>query len=199
MRVLVLSPYAADITRPIEATGDAVMIGQDLPSEIDADFVVSYGLRQIIKPPLLDRMRGRMVNIHIAMLPWNRGADPNFWSWIEGTPKGVSIHHIDAGIDTGLILAQRAVSFGAGETLATSYAKLKRAAAELFAESWPAIRAGKIGAPQPAGGTFHRARERELIWAAFPLGYDTPVEDLERYGATVQLNAAYLARLAREL
>jgi len=36
-------------------------------------------------------------------------ADPNVWSFIEKTPKGVSIHYLDAGIDTGDIIAQKLV------------------------------------------------------------------------------------------
>lgn len=50
------------------------------------------------------------MNLHISYLPWNKGADPNFWSCIDGTPAGVTLHHIDAGVDTGDIIAQALMS-----------------------------------------------------------------------------------------
>ena len=43
----------------------------------------------------------------MSYLPWNRGADPNFWSILEDTPKGVTIHIMDESIDTGDILYQK--------------------------------------------------------------------------------------------
>ncbi|MCL0081308.1 hypothetical protein M1N64_03665 [Peptococcaceae bacterium] len=49
----------------------------------------------------MDKFQGRAINLHISFLPWNRGADPNFWSFIENAPVGVSIHYLDEGIDTG--------------------------------------------------------------------------------------------------
>ena len=56
---------------------------------------------------MLDRLPDRVVNLHIAYLPYNRGADPNLWSVLEDTPAGVSIHYVDEGVDTGDIIAQR--------------------------------------------------------------------------------------------
>ena len=50
-------------------------------------------------------------HIHISYLPYNRGAHPNFWSFIENTPSGVSIHQIDKGIDTGNILFRKKIYF----------------------------------------------------------------------------------------
>jgi len=40
-------------------------------------------------------------------LPYNKGSHPNFWSFIENSPKGVSIHEIDEGIDTGKLIASK--------------------------------------------------------------------------------------------
>ena len=38
--------------------------------------------------------------MHISYLPFNRGAHPNYWSFKDNSPKGVTIHFIDNGIDT---------------------------------------------------------------------------------------------------
>ena len=46
----------------------------------------------------------------MSYLPFNRGAHPNFWSFIENTPAGVSIHKIDKGIDTGNIIVRKRIN-----------------------------------------------------------------------------------------
>ena len=59
---------------------------------------------------MLDQINYRAINLHISYLPWNRGADPNLWSAV-GMPKGVTIHYINDGFDTGDILFQKAILF----------------------------------------------------------------------------------------
>lgn len=71
------------------------------------DFIVSYGYRYIVSGEILRHFPKRAVNLHISLLPYNKGADPNFWSFVEDTPKGVSIHYMDSGLDTGEIIAQK--------------------------------------------------------------------------------------------
>ena len=143
------------------------------------DFLVSYGYRHILKKDVLDKFPNRAINIHISLLPWNRGADPNLWSFLENTPKGVTIHYIDFGIDTGDILVQQEVDFSAEETLRTSYDKLSRVAQELFKRYWVEIRDGRIKPkPQPRGGSYHRLQERTQYEYLLTKGWDTPVNQL---------------------
>ena len=126
------------------------------------DFLISHGYRHILKQDVLAHFaKGRAINLHISYLPWNRGADPNLWSFIEDTPKGVTIHCIDAGIDTGDILLQKKVHLGKEHTLASSYARLQGAIVELFTENWPALKAGSISPkPQTDGGSLHRLSDK---------------------------------------
>ena len=105
------------------------------------DFVVSYNYRHIIQPDVLEILANRVINLHISYLPWNRGADPNFWSWLDNTPKGVTIHYIDKGLDTGDIIAQREVKLTEG-TLKTTYETLHGEIQKLFKEYWPIIKNG---------------------------------------------------------
>lgn len=199
MRVLLLSPYPELIEQPIRAAGDDLRISNDPPAAIDfaTDLVVSFGYRHILKEPILSAVP--IVNLHVSYLPWNRGADPNFWSWFDATPKGVTIHHIDAGVDTGDILAQRAVVFGDNETLATSYDKLRAAAIALFADSWPLIRTGKLPRQkQPQAGSSHRLKDKEPWWSRLPQGFDTPVRFVEAMGAEENASRAFAARYAAE-
>lgn len=134
----------------------------DLAALEGVDLVVSYGYRHILPAAVLAGCR--CINLHVSLLPWNRGADPNVWSQLEGTPGGVSIHEMDSGIDTGPILVQRALSFNEEDTLAGSYAALCAAIEQLFQEHWPALADGSLRArPQQGAGSFHRAREFAAI------------------------------------
>ena len=75
------------------------------------DFVISFGYRKIIPRKVLSFSKRPIINLHISYLPYNRGAYPNFWSFLKRTPKGVSIHEIDGGIDTGDILCRKKITF----------------------------------------------------------------------------------------
>ena len=68
---------------------------------------------------------------------------PNVWSIIEETPAGVTLHYIDAGVDTGDIIAQRDVQQTELDTGETLYHRLEQASVELFKEAWPDFRVGK--------------------------------------------------------
>lgn len=168
---------ASPISDVIAAAGDTVFRTEDpITPDLKADWLVSYGYRHIIPQPVLDAFPNRAINLHISMLPWNRGADPNLWSIIDGTPRGVTIHYLDAGIDTGPIIGQRKVQFADDDTLATSYQRLKAAIEELFAEWWPTIREGRApGHPHIGGGTYHRSSDKASVEHLLTDGWDTPV------------------------
>ena len=143
MKLLLLGKFCPQILDFISSVGDQYEITENnINSNTDIikgiDFVVSYGYRHILKKALLDNFFNRAINIHISLLPWNRGAEPNLWSFLENTPRGVTIHYIDNGIDTGHILVQQEVKFVLDETLTlkTSYNKLNEVANELFKKYW---------------------------------------------------------------
>ena len=75
------------------------------------DFIISFGYRKIIPSKILSSLKRPIINLHISYLPYNRGAYSNFWSFLKNTPKGVSIHEIDKGIDTGDILFRKKIIF----------------------------------------------------------------------------------------
>ena len=70
------------------------------------DVVLVFGT-SLLRPPLLDAFAGRMLNIHLGLSPYYRGAGTNFWPLVNGEPEycGATIHFLDVGIDTGPILA----------------------------------------------------------------------------------------------
>jgi len=184
MQVLLLGPTRPEIMQCITEAGDQVKVTEEklsIDSNIiqETDFLISYRYHHILKPDVLSCFPNRAINIHISLLPWNRGSDPNLWSFLENTPKGVTIHQLDEGIDTGDILVQTETEFTNEDTLRTSYDKLNAIAMELFKDSWLRIRNGYLNPkPQPSGSSLHYLRDRERYQHLLTNGWDTPVTNL---------------------
>jgi len=130
------------------------------------DIIISYNYSYIIKEDVIKCFqRKRLINLHISFLPWNRGAHPNLWSFLKETPKGVTIHLIDRGVDTGDILLQSEVKFNEyHETLISSYGILHEKIQELFKANWDKIRNFEIiPRPQYGEGSLHYKKDFERI------------------------------------
>ena len=84
------------------------------------DLIISFGYKKIIKKKILDNLKRPIVNLHISYLPFNRGSHPNYWSFVENTPKGVSIHEIDEKIDSPNIILRKKVFFKKSDKLTFS-------------------------------------------------------------------------------
>jgi methionyl-tRNA formyltransferase len=87
----------------------AVFRDQNAPNSIaqvrewSPDLIVFSG-GNILRPRLLEIPRLGVLNLHLGLLPETRGMSSPEWSLLTGIPIGVTIHYIDAGIDTGPIL-----------------------------------------------------------------------------------------------
>ncbi|MDA3936757.1 MAG: formyltransferase family protein, partial [Actinomycetota bacterium] len=184
MKVLLLGPSRPIIEQCIGRSGDVVQQMEERlhiehPILEGVEFIVSYGYRYMVPADVLARFASRAVNLHISLLPWNRGADPNLWSYLENTPKGVTIHVLDSGLDTGPILAQIETPFLESDTLRTSYESLTKHLESLFCDLWPELRRGDAAiTPQHGGGTIHRSAEKQAYEHLLTNGWDTPVMDL---------------------
>jgi len=111
-------------------------------------FGVSAFFNYIIRPEVIDVFQYGIINLHTSYLPWNRGSNPNVWSIVNDDPVGVSIHFIDAGIDTGPIIAQELVSVPIHFTAKTLYYKLQECVVQLFKEHWSSIKSGNYSLVQ---------------------------------------------------
>jgi methionyl-tRNA formyltransferase len=120
--------------------------------ELDALVVVAYGL--ILPPAALQSPRLGCINIHASLLPRWRGAAPIQRALLAADPKtGVTIMRMDAGLDTGPMLAVREIAIGAHDTASTLHDRLARLGAELVAETLNALQAGRVSeVPQPTDG-----------------------------------------------
>jgi len=91
-----------------------------------ADFVVLAGFMRMLKGGLLSAFPGRIVNIHPALLP----AFPGLESWKQALNYGAkvtgcTVHFVDAGMDTGPIIVQRAVPVLDNDTPETLHARIQ--------------------------------------------------------------------------
>ena len=184
MRVLLLGPFRQSLVDFFESHGDSVQcydgrINADMSMVKEADWLISYGYRNLIRQEVLNQFGHQAINLHISLLPWNRGADPNLWSFLEDSPKGVTIHRLEQALDTGEIIAQKEVFFDKMDTLRTSYDKLTVEIETLLQNIWDDLKMGLIHpAPQPAGGSFHKLIDKERYLPLLFQGWDTPVNCL---------------------
>lgn len=123
--------------------------------------VISYNYSHIIPVELIQLVEKKIINLHISYLPWNRGADPNFWSFMEDTPKGVTIHQLSAELDKGDILLQKRIQFDEKiETFKSTYEFLNLEIVRLLQERWQDIRYQQISPyPQSGIGSSHMRRQ----------------------------------------
>lgn len=128
------------------------------------DFIISYNYKHIIAKEIIQMMPKRIINLHISYLPYNRGAMPNIWSIIDNTPKGVTIHYIDDGLDTGEVIFQKEITLTDDDTLKTSYNKLHDEIQMLFKQNWNNIKNGYIKSYKQKGEyTMHTMKDFKKI------------------------------------
>ncbi|MCE3554285.1 phosphoribosylglycinamide formyltransferase [Pseudonocardia sp. RS11V-5] len=90
------------------------------------DLVVSAGFMRILGAPFLDGIGRPIVNTHPALLPAFPGAHAVRDALAHGvTVTGTTVHLVDAGVDTGPILAQEAVPVLPGDTEAELHERIK--------------------------------------------------------------------------
>ena len=210
MKILFLGDKNSPLVSYLEQMGENVLLMTEKVTIdfIDAhhpEFIISYGYRYIIKQEILDRCVDRAINLHISFLPWNRGADPNFWSFIENTPRGVTIHYLDSGVDTGDIIVQKPVEFSKYDTLRISYHKLHDEIQKLFVDNWTDIRAGNCKRKKQGDvytamlphhyvdpcTSYHKQADKARLDFLLTHGWDTPVSILEEFAAESRISAQF--------
>jgi len=92
----------------------------------EPDLVVSAGFMKILGPTFLERFAGRVVNTHPALLPAFPGAHAVADAVAHGVKvTGCTVHLVDAGVDTGPIVAQQAVTVAPDEDVDTLHERIK--------------------------------------------------------------------------
>ena len=104
------------------------------------DLIVSAGFMKILGPQFLSRFPGRVVNTHPALLPSFPGAHAVPDALTYGVKvTGCTVHLVDAGVDTGPILAQQAVEVLTGDDEETLHERIKTVERRLLVDVLAAL------------------------------------------------------------
>ncbi len=170
----------ADRPSPVQLAAEGLGLPVRYPvslktAEAQADFaalnadiavVVAYGL--ILPQAVLDAPRMGCVNIHASLLPRWRGAAPIHRAIMAGDAQtGICIMQMEAGLDTGPVLARAALDIGATETTAELHDRLSALGADMIVQTLPQL--PLPAQAQPDQGVTYAAKidksEARVDWA----------------------------------
>jgi phosphoribosylglycinamide formyltransferase 1 len=107
--------------------------------------VVLAGYMQLLSEPFVERFRGRVVNVHPALLPAFPGLDAIGQALAAGVEEtGVTVHFVDEGVDTGPTILQRAVPVPPGGDRARLEAAIHAVEHELYPEAIRMLAQGRV-------------------------------------------------------
>ena len=130
------------------AARDAAM--GDWIESLGADLIVLAGYMQLLGATFVERFRGRIVNVHPALLPRFPGLDAIGQALAAGVEvTGVTVHFVDEGVDTGPSIVQREVPVPTDRDRAALERAIHAVEHELYPEAIRAIAAGRVASPSP--------------------------------------------------
>ena len=108
----------ADNIKYVESVNSQTCL--DLISKLKSDLIVVNGTR-IISKKVLNSINVPIINTHLGITPQYRGVHGGYWALVNGDDKniGVTVHKIDAGIDTCEVILQSSVDITIKDTFAT--------------------------------------------------------------------------------
>ena len=182
MKVLILSPYPQEIIKILKKSQDNYLIYNEklkisFLKKNKIEFIISYGYKYLITKDIIDIFKGKIINLHISFLPFNRGYYPNLWSHLEGSPSGVTIHLINEQIDGGEILVQKQVEIDPKKhSFRSSYLILRKEIEILLKSNWKLLKLGKIpGKISINKGSYKNKKDGDEILQLFDEGWDTKI------------------------
>ncbi|WP_246825504.1 phosphoribosylglycinamide formyltransferase [Corynebacterium sp. HMSC034A01] len=96
-------------------------------ASVEPDLVVSAGFMRLLGPAFVQEFEGRIINAHPSLLPSFPGAHAVRDALEHGVKvTGCTVHYVDAGLDSGEIIAQRAVEVQAGDTETELHERIKK-------------------------------------------------------------------------
>jgi methionyl-tRNA formyltransferase len=116
--------------------------------------------KQIIEIPKL-----ACVNFHLGYLPFNRGANPNVWSIIDGSVAGSTIHKINKDIDTGDIICQKKTKHNLLDTGKSLHDRTIEDFNAMLKKNWDKIKIRKFSGQKQnilKGNTHYRKQFKKL-------------------------------------
>lgn len=135
-----------------------------MADRLQPDLICVFGT-SLIRSELLNRGRLGIVNLHGGLSPEYRGADCTFWALYNREPEkvGCTLHWIDAGIDTGRLIAHVSPEIRPDDDELTLFWRGVRDSAAVYAEFVQRLAAGeRFGQTQPGRGRLYQVRQRGL-------------------------------------
>ena len=129
-----------------------------------ADLIAVFGT-SLLRGELLNEGRLGIVNLHGGLSPEYRGADCTFWALYNGEPEkiGCTLHYINAGIDTGKLIAHICPAVQADDDELTLFWRGVRESAAAYAELMHRLAQGeRFGQPQSHKGRLYQVKDRGL-------------------------------------
>jgi len=133
-----------------------------LADRLQPDVIAVFGT-SLIRGALLERGRLGMLNLHGGLSPDYRGADCTFWALYNNEPEqvGCTLHFINAGIDTGKLVAHVRPAVAPGDEELTLFWRAVRDSAPVYAEAIRRLAAGdRLGQVQSRKGRLYQVKDR---------------------------------------
>ena len=128
--------------------------------EKKVEWIILAGYMRIVSPVLLEAYENRIINIHPSLLPDFRGLDAIGQAYAAHAPRmGVTIHYVDAGLDTGAIIAQQGFDVDPEWTEAECEARIHEIEHVLYTDTLKKLWGAKVLVIGSGG------REHAIAWA----------------------------------
>jgi len=155
-----------EIFQPVTLKNDPDALARLTRANADAMIVAAYGL--ILPQAVLDLPPLGCINIHASLLPRWRGAAPIQRAILAGDREtGISLMQMEAGLDTGPLLARAETPIHPDDTAATLHDRLAALGAKLLIATLPQL--PQTAVPQPENGITYAAKlektEAKLDWS----------------------------------
>ncbi len=135
-----------------------------LAKESEPDLICVFGT-SLICGELLSQGRIGIINLHGGLSPAYRGADCTFWALFNGEldQVGCTLHFIDAGIDTGRLIAHICPEVLPGDSELVLFWRAVAESAKVYQQAIKRLATGhQVGVPQPGRGRLYQVKDRQL-------------------------------------
>jgi len=126
----------------------------DALEDLEPDLLFVVGARMLSRETL-KALPCPAINFHAGITPFYRGVNGGYWAMARGEPDlyGGTVHFVDAGVDTGKVIAQKVCNCDPRDTIFTHHHAITAQCAELCVAAVPEALAGRLMQPQPQGAS----------------------------------------------
>ena len=147
--------------------------------EAAPDLIVANNWRTLLPPEIFDLPRHGTLNVHDSLLPAYAGFSPLIWALINGEPEvGLTAHRMNAELDAGDVLLQRAVPVGPDDTVTDLFHRTVDLIGPLVRESLELIDSGRArwtAQDRSRASFFHKRSEEDSR-----INWSRPAEEIQR-------------------